>query len=233
MNSSALLSLLQLASPALPVGAYSYSEGLEFLVEAEIITDVATLEKWLRDALRFGSPRLDGALLQRSYAAMENQDMERLRYWNHWSLAVRETEELRQQTIQMGRSLSGLLQELDSSLEPVLQELRSPTDETQPDGQISYTTGWAIACAHWQISITDAIFAYLHGWVANAIAAGVKLIPLGQTSGQKLLFQLHPQIAEIVPEILALDEANLYSCSWGFAMASIAHETQYTRLFRS
>ncbi|MDJ1183344.1 urease accessory protein UreF [Roseofilum casamattae] len=232
MNSSALLSLLQLASPALPVGAYSYSEGLEILVEQEIITDVATLEQWLRDALKFGSPRLDGALLHRSYAAMEDRDMEQLRYWNHWSLAIRETEELRQQTAQMGRSLSGLLQELDSSLGLVLQELLYQ-DTGEPGYDLSYTTGWAIACAHWQIVITDAILAYLHGWVANAIAAGVKLIPLGQTSGQKLLFQLHPQIAEIVPEILALDETNLYSCSWGFAMASTAHETQYTRLFRS
>ncbi|MDJ1176262.1 urease accessory protein UreF [Roseofilum capinflatum] len=224
MHDSVLLSLLQLANPTLPVGAYSYSEGLETLVEQGKITDKSSLEGWLRDGLRLGSIRLDGAVLIRGWNAMQMQDYPMLRYWNRWLLATRETEELRQQTVQMGRSLSLLVQNLEPDLQPVLQELGP---------EWSYPLVFAIAANHWQISPTDALLAYLQSWVSNLIAAGVKLIPLGQTTGQKLLFELHPQIRAIVPEILALEDDNLYSCSWGFALGCMAHETQYTRLFRS
>lgn len=224
MHDSVLLSLLQLASSALPVGAYSYSEGLETLVEQGKITDETSLGGWLGDGLRFGSIRLDGAVLIRGWNAMEQHDRQTLRYWNFWLLATRETEELRQQTVQMGRSLGLLLQTLEPDLAPVLQELGP---------EWSYPLVFAIAAHHWQISPADALLAYLQTWVSNLIAAGVKLIPLGQTTGQKLLFELHPHIRAIADKILALEDDNLYSCNWGFALSCMAHETQYTRLFRS
>ncbi|MBP0010672.1 MULTISPECIES: urease accessory protein UreF [unclassified Roseofilum] len=224
MQDSVLLSLLQLASPSLPVGAYSYSEGLETLVEQGKITDETALEQWLRDGLRLGSIRLDGAALIRGGEAMQKRDYAMLRYWNHWLLATRETEELRQQTVQMGRSLGLLLQTLVPDLAPILQELGP---------EWSYPLVFAISTQSWQISPANALLAYLQSWVSNLITAGVKLIPLGQTTGQKLLFQLHPHITAIVPEILALEDDNLYSCSWGFSLYCMAHETQYTRLFRS
>lgn len=224
MDDLVLLSLLQLASPALPVGAYSYSEGLETLVEEGKIRDEWSLEGWLRDGLRLGSIRIEGAVLIRGWEAMEKCDREALRYWNYWVLAMRETEELRQQTVQMGRSLGLLLQSLEPELTPVLQDLGP---------EWSYPLVFAIAAQHWRISPPEALLAYLQSWISNLITAGVKLIPLGQTTGQKLLFRLHSHMGAIVPEILALEDDNLYSCNWGFALSCMAHETQYTRLFRS
>lgn len=224
MDDWVLLSLLQLASPTLPVGAYSYSEGLETLVEEGKIRDELSLEGWLRDGLRLGSIRIEGAVLIRGWEAMEKGDRQALCYWNHWVLAMRETEELRQQTVQMGRSLGLLLQSLEPDLGPILQELGP---------EWSYPLVFAIAAQHWRISPAEALLAYLQSWISNLITAGVKLIPLGQTTGQKLLFRLHPHIRAIVPEILALEDDNLYSCNWGFALCCMAHETQYTRLFRS
>jgi len=224
MDDCVLLSLLQLASPTLPVGAYSYSEGLETLVEEGKITDETTLYAWLWDGLRLGSIRIEGAMLIRGWEAMQKNDRQVLRYWNHWVLAMRETEELRQQTVQMGRSLGLLLQALEPDLAPILQELGT---------EWSYPLVFAIAAHHWQIPAPDALLAYLQSWASNLITAAVKLIPLGQTTGQKLLFELHPHIQAIAPEILALEDDTLYSCNWGFALSCMAHETQYTRLFRS
>ncbi len=222
MKPSALLSLLQFASPALPVGAYSYSEGLEILVEEGIITEGLSLERWLQDGLRFGSVRVEAAIVKRGYEAMAQGELEKLRYWNCWILAMRETEELRQQTLQMGRSLCYLLQELEPNR-------RSPLLESD----WTYPMALAIASAHHQIPLLETLLAYLHSWAANLITAGVKLIPLGQTTGQQLLHKANPLIVEITTEILTLPEEHLYSCSWGLALASMAHETQYTRLFRS
>ena len=106
-----LLYLLQLVSPALPVGAYSYSEGLETLVENNIIDDSQSLQHWLTQELRYGAIRLESAVMLRAYHAVEEQDLSALSYWNHWLSAARETEELRAQSQQMGGSLMRLLKE--------------------------------------------------------------------------------------------------------------------------
>jgi len=221
----ALLRLLQLASPALPVGAYSYSEGLEALAEAGRLSDRDALESWLLQELRYGAIRVETAVMVRAYRACQLDDWDGLGNWNRWLSAARETEELRHQSLQMGRSLLRLLQDLH------LVEL-TQSIVLQKDG-CHFAVAFALAAVRWQIDLPSAMLGYLHSWASNLVNVGVKLIPLGQTAGQQLLLQLQPTIECAVEEVLLLQDDDLGSCSWGLALASMAHETQYSRLFRS
>lgn len=224
MNSASLLRLLQLVSPTLPVGAFSYSEGLETIVQTELIVDLATLEHWLVQELRYGAIRLEAAVFARVYAAVQTGDLAQLKHWNHWISAFRETEELREQSWQMGRSLSRLLQDLQPNLASLFNACGEPCN---------FTIAFALAAAHWQVDLQSAILGYLHSWASNLVNAGVRLIPLGQTQGQRLLLQLYPQMEETVGTILELTDDELWNCSWGLTIASMTHETLYSRLFRS
>ena len=221
----ALLRLLQLASPALPVGAYSYSEGLEALAEAGRLSDRDALESWLLQELRYGAVRVETAVMVRAYRACQLDDWDGLGNWNRWLSAARETEELRHQSLQMGRSLLRLLQDLH--LVELPQSLA-----LQKEG-CHFALAFALAAVRWQIDLPSAMLGYLHSWASNLVNVGVKLIPLGQTAGQQLLLQLQPTIECAVEEVLLLQDDDLGSCSWGLALASMAHETQYSRLFRS
>ncbi len=223
MNSSALLKLLQLSSPALPVGAYSYSEGLEFLVESGKIRTVAELEHWLVQELRYGAVRLEAAIVLRSYQASQIKQWERLQFWNQWLSAARETEELRSQSWQMGRSLLRLFQDLHP-------EFWLPPDLGK---ECNFAIGFGLVAAAWEIELEAVLLGYLHSWATNLTNAGIKLVPLGQTAGQRLLLHLQPTLEQGFQEILVLPDDALVSCGWGLALASMAHETQYSRLFRS
>ena len=224
MNSTVLLALLQLTSPALPIGAYSYSEGLETLVDQGLITSAAELQTWLTESLMTGSIGIEAAIVIRAHRAWTNGDQSQVIYWNQWLSATRETVELQQQNWQMGRSLLKLLRNL------------------YPDHDWS---GWAMT-ENWNIAIVfalaaglaeideyTAVLGYLHSWASNLVSAGVKLIPLGQTAGQKLMLQLAEVITISADRSLTLPDDQLFSCSWGLAIASMTHETQYSRLFRS
>lgn len=224
LSDSHLLSILQLASPALPVGAYSYSEGLEMLVENGTIANQIHLKHWLEAELLYGAIRLEAAVMVRSQQAVKIGDVDSLCRWNLWLSAARETEELRASSWQMGRSLIQLLGKLDAQILPIVNSIGNPCN---------YAIAFGIAIAHWQISIKAALLGYLHSWASNLITAGVKLIPLGQTAGQQLLLDLQPLFSTAALEILALEDDQLVCCSWGLSLASMQHETQYTRLFRS
>ena len=227
-----LLYLLQLASPALPVGAYSYSESLETLVAAGKINDFLTLANWLKDSLQFGAIRLETALTIRGYKAIETENVESLIYWNNWATAAKETEELREQSWQMGRALIRLFLAMQPPGEISLIE--SLQKIVKADSNFcNYAIAFGIAAAFWQIDLENTALSYLHSWATNLINAGVKLIPLGQTQGQKLLFNLQPQIVSTAKEVLQLEDDDLSSCSWGLSLASMVHETEYSRLFRS
>jgi urease accessory protein len=219
-----ILCLLQLASPALPVGAYSYSEGLETLVENNIINNQECLLHWLQAELRYGAIRLEAAVMLRAYNCVKMGDLEALSRWNMWLSAVRETEELRNSSLQMGRSLIQLFGKLQPEIKPLADAVGN---------SCNYAIAFGIAAAYWDINIQAAVLGYLHSWVNNLITAGVKLIPLGQTAGQQLLLNLQPLISDATASILSLEDDNLSCCSWGLSLASMAHETQYTRLFRS
>ncbi|NJK48584.1 urease accessory protein UreF [Candidatus Gracilibacteria bacterium] len=224
IDNSALLHLLQLASPALPVGAYSYSEGLESLVDRKVINNKETLEDWIKHELSYGSIRIEIAIMLRSYHSVCQNDLETLDKWNAWLSAARDTEELRQQSWQMGRSLLKLFVELQPQYSTFASAIESPCN---------YAVAFGIASACWQIEDRIAAIGYLQSWTANIISAGVRLIPLGQTAGQQILINLHDIIVRVTQEILLLKDEELGSCSWGLALASMTHQTQYTRLFRS
>ncbi|HEY9623679.1 MAG TPA: urease accessory protein UreF [Crinalium sp.] len=223
-NSQSLLRLLQLASPALPVGAYSYSEGLETLIQAGRLTTAHDLAHWLEQELQVGAIRLEAAVMARAYRCIERQDEAGLSYWNDWLSAFRETAELREQSWQMGRSLSRLLLELDPTLSPWIHACGE---------RCNFAIAFAMAAAHWHIDDKSALLGYLQSWAANLVGAGVKLIPLGQTAGQTLLLRLYSTIEIAAEDALTLTDADLGSCGWGVAIASMAHETLYSRLFRS
>ncbi|NEO26917.1 MAG: urease accessory protein UreF [Kamptonema sp. SIO4C4] len=220
----ALLRLLQLASPALPVGAYSYSEGLESLVEQKKLDNLQTLCSWLERELCYGAIRLETALLLRAYHTTQDKDWATLSRWNAWLSATRETQELREQSWQMGSALLRLLVGLESQFSPIVAAVGRPCN---------FAIAFGLAAATWNIPPQETVAAYLHSWASNLMNAGVKLIPLGQTAGQQGLSELYPVILQATETILQLEDEDLESCGWGLALASISHETQYSRLFRS
>jgi urease accessory protein len=222
--SERLLFLLQLVSPTLPVGAYSYSEGLELLVERGILDSQPALEHWLVQELTYGAVRVEAAVMVRAYRAAQGEDWQTIETWNHWLSAARETEELRQQSWQMGSSLTRLLQDLQPQLQRGVNACGRPCN---------FAIAFALAAAHWQIPLETATLGYLYSWATNLVSAGVRLVPLGQTQGQQLLLQLQPALSQAADAVLYLADDDLMSCSWGLSLASMAHETQYSRLFRS
>lgn len=231
MFDRASLSLWQLISPTLPVGAFNYSEGIEWLVEAGTITNAATLQAWLTQELTHGSIRVETAIMARAYRLTATDSAhastaQTLQYWNQWLTASRETQELRQQSLQMGRSLRKLLLDLTPEMAPWFNFI----DVTEP---CHYAIAFGIGAAVWHIDLEQTTLGYLHGWVNNLISAGVRLVPLGQTDGQRILLALQSTLKEQAEQILSLADDDLYSCSWGLSLASMGHETQYTRLFRS
>lgn len=223
-----LLRLLQLASPVLPVGAYSYSDGLETLVEAGVINNQRNLLHWLEQELRYGAIRLETAVMVRTYSCASNSDFHGLGYWNTWLSAAKETTELREQSWQMGSSLIRLLVELEQQPSNQIDKLESAVGYP-----CNYAAAFGIGAAHWLIELKAAVLGYLHSWASNLIGAAVKLIPLGQTIGQKLLFEINTSLSSAAGEILVLEDEELSNCGWGLSLASMAHENQYTRLFRS
>jgi urease accessory protein len=227
VQQSALLRLLQLASSTLPVGAYSYSEGVEAIVQVGKIESAASLEHWLRQELQYGAVRLEAAVMIRAGRSLCDPDT--LLYWNRWLSAARETEELRSQSWQMGRSLMRLFQDLHPGslpLTPHSSLLTSPES-------CNFAIAFGLVAASWEIDERSAVLGYLHSWATNLISAGVKLIPLGQTAGQRLLLGLGDAIERSTQEILTLQDDDLDTCGWGLSLASMAHETLYSRLFRS
>ena len=209
-----LARLLQLASPALPVGAYSYSGGLEAVVEAGLVTDAVSAERWISDVLEHSTARMEAPVLWRM---MQRRD--ELGTWNEFFLASRETAELRAETVQMGYSLARLLKDLGTGT----IELEEP----------SFPAAFAFAVSAWGIDPHAALQAYLWTWLENQAMAAVKSVPLGQTEAQAMLLRLGGRLAGIVEDVAAMHDEDLANFTPGLAILSARHETQYSRLFRS
>ncbi len=224
MHHHSLLALLQLTSPALPIGAYSYSEALESLVEQGLIRSASDLQTWLEESLATGSISVDIAVLLRVHRAWHRGDRENILYWNSWLSATRETAELQQQSWQMGRSLLKLLK----NLYPL-------EDWATWDMAVNWNIAivFAIAAGLANIDEQTTALGYAYSWASNGVSAGVKLIPLGQTAGQQLMLALTEPIAQAADRALIVEDDRLFSCNWGLTLASMAHETQYSRLFQS
>jgi urease accessory protein len=214
-----LAKLLQLASPTLPVGAYSYSGGLEAAVEAGIVRDAAKAEQWIGDVLEFSIARMEAPLLFSLVSSFTEERLSEAEDTNQKFLAARETAELRAETVQMGYSLNRLLKDLGVGEVPVQEP--------------SFPAAFAFAAAHWKIEPEAALQAYLWAWVENQVMAAVKAVPLGQTDGQKMLISLGELLPSVTEKAKNLQDEELGNFAPGLAMLSSQHETQYSRLFRS
>ena len=223
-----LLRLLQLASPALPVGAYTYSQGLEWAVESGLVRNEAEAAAWIGELLEWSLARFEAPLLARQLAAWSQGDDTEVARLNDDFLASRETAELRAETVQMGWSLARLLPELDAFASIPGWRARLLAIEAP-----CFPTVWSAAAAAWQIPADQALAAYLWAWAENQVMAAVKAVPLGQSAGQRLLATLGARIPALAEGALALPEAAWSNYTPGLAIASCRHETQYTRLFRS
>lgn len=224
-STSTLLRLLQLASPTLPVGAYSYSQGMEWAVAEGTVRDAATAAAWIEDVLRFSVASFELPCVARMLAAAEQRHRDELLRLNAVFLAARESAELRAETVQMGRSLVRLLNEL--------QETRAITGLLQGVSEPSYPCAWACAAAAFSLPQAQSRAAYAWSWLENQVLAAIKLVPLGQSAGQRMLIELSHIVAAITEAPLPDDEARWTNFAPAFGIACSAHETQYTRLFRS
>ena len=214
-----LARLLQLASPTLPVGAYSYSGGLEAAIEAGAVHDAASAERWIGDVLAFSVARMEAPILFRFIYSFEQKDSNEIEHLNIQFLASRETAELRAETVQMGYSMNRLLKDLGVGEVPVEEP--------------SFPAAFAHAAVHWKIEPEAALQAYLWAWLENQVMAAVKAIPLGQTDGQRILLSLGNLLPDFAKKAVAMKDQDLGNFAPGLALLSARHETQYSRLFRS
>ena len=228
MTPLALLRLLHLASPTLPVGAYSYSQGLESAIDAGIIRNEADAQAWITDTLRFSVARLEAPVFCRLYRAWESADRDAMQHWNAFFLASRDSAELRAETVQMGYSLARLLRDLFPR-DHRAEWLPPTVSETS----IAFPGAMAAACVILDTPLEASLHAYLFAWTENQVLAALKAVPLGQVSGQRMLFALEEKILDAAATAISLDDDDISNWTPGLSFLSMRHETQHSRIFRS
>jgi urease accessory protein len=230
-QSMALTRLLQLASPLLPVGAFSYSQGLEAAVEDGSIRDAAAAHRWILDCLELGLARFEAPIVLRLHAGWTAHDFGSVRRWNDRFLASRESAELHAETSQMGYSLRSLITDLgdDSAIDSAAADLA----QLAAIDPLSYPAAFSFAAAHWQVPPHDALTAYLWSWTENQVSSALKAVPLGQVAGQRILVAAQSAVARSVAKAERIADDELANLLPALAIASARHETQYSRLFRS
>ena len=216
-----LLGLVWLASPALPVGGFSYSEGLEAAVDRGLVGDEKSAAHWLVEQLHLTLSRSDLAVTAQAIAAWRASDEERIAQLNAWVLQTRETAELRQQTEQMGRSMVEWLKSIH------------PEQAARVREPLTYPVACALAVSITRAPVRQALLTLAFGWAENMMQAAIKSVPLGQSSGQRILLRLAAEIPAAVDNALALGDDERQAFSPMLAILSAQHETQYSRLFRS
>jgi urease accessory protein len=229
LSASALLQLMQLASPALPVGGFSYSEALEAAVNAGIVSDEASAQTWLLGQLHLSLSRSDLAVVNKAFGAWQRADFGHISELNAWVTTTRETAELRQQTEQMGRSLGAWMRNRsadahhDAAMTHVAQLAPAPT----------WPVAFALAALHTGAPCREALLSFAFGWAENMMQAALKSVPLGQSAGQRILAALSADIPATVDHAMALMDSERVAFTPMLAILSAQHETQYSRLFRS
>jgi urease accessory protein len=221
MNASALLHLLQFASPALPIGGYSYSQGLETAIEEGLVHDADSARAWMTRYLDEVMACWDAPLLWRLLKAFAARDRVAIAEWSACFLASRDTAELRAETVQMGYSLTRLIAELGVA------------DAGPPGEETSLPAAFACAADALGIPHEEALLAMLFSWAENQVLVCVKSVPLGQVAGQRLLLLLRPEIERAAERARALPDEALSNWSPGLSMLSMRHEVQHGRLYRS
>ncbi len=220
-----LLQLIWLASPALPVGGFSYSEGLEAAIDHGWVHDEASCAEWISDQLHLSQARGDMALMAQAIPAWQHMQRERLMALSAWVHASRETQEMRLQTEQMGRSLLDWLRNQGKASAPALDLC----NQLQPTYPLSMSLALSLAHA----PLHQALQAYAFGWAENMVQAALKSVPLGQSSGQRILGRLAQEIPDAVAHAMSLNDEDRQAFCPMLAVMSARHETQYSRLFRS
>lgn len=223
ISPAALPRLLQLCSPALPVGAYAYSQGLECAADRGWVRDEASAGAWILGLLNHTVRRLDLPVFARLWAAWWESDLEAVRRWNARLYASREAAELQREDRQLGAALARLLADL--GLGEAAAWRNAP--------RVCFATLFSLAATRWDIPLPEAATGYAWAWVENQVTAATRLIPLGQTASQRLLVAAGPAIAAVVVDGLALPDEEIGAAAPGLALAGALHETQYSRLFRS
>ncbi|RZL90819.1 MAG: urease accessory protein UreF [Variovorax sp.] len=222
LPAASLLQLIWLASPALPVGGFSYSEGLEGAIEwAGIATEQAAAD-WLADQLHLSLARGDLAVVAQAVAAWRDGDLARIRALNDWVFQTRESAEFLLQTEQMGRSFVEWLKLHHDDIATAFEALPA-----------SYPVAFAFAASRTDAGVRDACLAFAFGWAENVTGAAVKAVPLGQSAGQRMLGRLAAEIPIAVEGAMALADDERQAFTPKLAVLSARHETQYSRLFRS
>jgi urease accessory protein len=225
-TSSHLMRLLHLASPALPVGAFHFSQGLEYAVEAGWVHDEVSARDWIGGVASASLGTLDLPVLHRLHAAWSRGDDAEVMRWNAFLIASRETMELRAEDRHMGSALLRVLAEFE--LKTSLFGVNAPA----PVG-VAYATAFSFACVQWRIGARDAVQTLAWAWLENQVLAAVKLVPLGQSAGQRILHTVSIPLTALCERSGDLPDSDIGISTAASAIASGRHESQYTRLFRS
>ena len=225
MRDSSLMQLMWLASPALPIGGFSYSECLESAVDSARVAAESGASAWLTDQLHLSLARSDLAVVAQAITAWQQDDAGQIAKLNDWMRHTRESSELRAQTEQMGRSLLEWLRNHTTARPEQIQILA----QLQP----TYPVAFALAASSTQAPLRDCLLAYAFGWAENMMQAAVKAVPLGQSAGQRILSRLAAEIPDAVDQALSLTDDTRQAFSPMLAILSAQHEVQYSRLFRS
>ncbi|TVP47965.1 MAG: urease accessory protein UreF [Halomonas sp.] len=222
----ALLGLMQLVSPALPIGAFAFSQGLESAFELDWVRDEASLSEWLRGVLEDGLTRCELPVLARLHQAFDHADGESIAAWDEWLAATRETAELAAEDSRLGASLKRLLGSLDLM----------PSEDSLPallPTHAGYVTLFAFTAHSRGVSVRQTLLGFAWAWLENQLAVACKALPLGHTAAQRVIEQLRPELVAAIDQALTLEDDELGPILPGLALASALHETQYSRLFRS
>lgn len=220
--------LFQLISPSLPIGGFTYSQGLEWAVEAEWVNNQSSMVDWLTMMLNYSIVTLELPIMKRLYAAVADNDMSAIAHWSEYLYSCRETKELRAEELQRGKALYTLLKQLNFKSISLLDEARQDTNHRS-----NSLLGFCLAAHEWGIPLHELERGYVWSWAENMVMAGVKLVPLGQTAGQLSLIELSNQFPQALLAALDVQDDEIGSFTPSIAIASSRHETQYTRLFRS
>jgi len=223
---ASLLQLMRLASPSLPVGGFSYSEGLESAVDAGLILDAASAQRWLVDQLALGLGRADLPIVARALVAWRRDDLARVEALNRWFATTRESAELLRQAEQMGRSLALWLRHRGD-----VDERLARLDALHPAP--TWPVAFALAAADSGASTRDVLVTFAGGWAENMTQAAMKAVPLGQAAAQRILAALAAEIPTTVDAALRLASSEMQAFTPMLAILCARHEEQYSRLFRS
>ena len=220
-NNLSLLRLLQLSSASLPIGAYAFSQAMESAVHSGWISDSDDARQWLSLQMTHSIASADAPILLRLMRSLDRDDLETFVYWNAYSLACRESKELRLADVEMGAAMKRLLENIDLSFPCINRK------------EICFCAGFAVAAVQWKILPRMALTGLFWSWLENSIAAAVKLVPLGQNAAQRLIGELLPIIQPAIEKAELMDDRFVGSGLPAIGMASAWHESQHTRLFRS